>query len=243
MKVYGSLEQAALQSNAGDLSGNVTGRIHWDSTALRPKLDDGTNQYALLRNDQKLIIGNNGTAANNVRFNRAAAAVLQLVIGSDTTAEGSLSTSLGQLSSRHENYTDAGKPTFGNAGRLIWVTDLAQLQVDTGSAWSALTAGGSSFPSGNLVVTGTTTLTGADSKKVIKITAQSGGYTITLPAHSANQIFWFKEVTQADVVANPITIARDGGTGEIENVAASYVVRQNNFSFGLFDDGTDWWIL
>lgn len=103
--------------------------------------------------------------------------------------------------------------------------------------------GTTSFPTSSLSVTGTTALVAGDSKKLIKITAQSGGYTITLPSHSADQVFWFKEVTNADVVSNPITIARNGGTGKIENVSASYVVRENNFSFGIYDDGTDWFIL
>lgn len=102
--------------------------------------------------------------------------------------------------------------------------------------------GGSSFPTGVLAISGATTLVSGDDKKLLKITASSA-YTITLPAHSANQVFWLKEVSGADVVTNSITIARNGGTGKIENVSASYVVRQNNFSFGLFDDGTDWWIL
>lgn len=141
MKVFGSLEQASLESVAGDPSGNVVGRIHWDTTALRAKIDDGTDKLALLRNDQKLIIGNNVTANSNVRLHRGATTVLQFVPGGNTTAEGTLSTSLGQISARLENYTDAGKPAFGNAGRVIYVTDLAELQFDDGASWSAVGSG------------------------------------------------------------------------------------------------------
>lgn len=243
MKVFGNLEKAALESIAGDPSGNIQGRVHWDTTATQIKFDDGTNKYALLRNDEKLIIGNNGTAASNVRLHRGAAAVLQLVPGNNATADGTLATSLAQFSTRFENYTDAGKPAAGNAGRIIWVTDLAQFQGDDGAAWVPFSAASDAFPNGYLAVTGTTSLLNSDNLKLIGITAQSGGYTITLPPHAANQLILFKEITNADVVSNPITLARNGGTGKIENVSADYVVRQNNFSFSLFDNGTDWFIL
>lgn len=147
MKVYGDLVAAAAETLASDPGGSVTGRFWWNSTDLRLMLDDGTNKRALFRNDQKIILGNNGTAANNVRLNRAANAVLQLVIGSDSTAEGSLSTSLAQFSSRIENYTDGTRPAFGNAGRVIYNTTVNALQLDTGSAWTTL---GGSGGAGNL---------------------------------------------------------------------------------------------
>jgi len=138
MKVYGNLEAAAVESLASNPAGNVTGRFWWNSTTLRLTLDDGTNKLAILRNDQVLILGTSGTAANNVRINRGANALLQFVTGGDTTAEGTLSTSLAQISARLENYTNAAKPAFGNAGRSIYITDLADLYVDTGSAWKAI---------------------------------------------------------------------------------------------------------
>lgn len=141
-RIHGDLKGGAFESLASDPSDVTTGRFWWNSTTLRPMLDDGTDKRALLRNDQKLIIGSNGTANSNVRINRAAAAVLQLVPGGDATAEGSLATSLAQLSSRQENYTDAGKPSPGNAGRIIYVTDLNTFLGDNGSSFVPLGGGG-----------------------------------------------------------------------------------------------------
>lgn len=142
MQVYGDLKKAALETLSSDPTAGVTGRIWWNSTTTRPTLDDGTNNRALFRNDQKIIFGNNGTANNNVRLNRAANAVIQLVPGGDTTAEGTLSTSLAQLSSRVENYTDAGKPAAGNAGRIIYLTDVGTYMGDNGTSFLPLGGGG-----------------------------------------------------------------------------------------------------
>jgi len=141
-QIYGDLKKAAFETLASDPSGNVTGRFWWDSTDSRPKFDDGTNKYALLRNDLKLIIGNNGTANNNIRLHRGANTVLQFVQGGDATAEGTLSTGLAQISAKVEGYTDAGKPAAGNAGRIIFVTDLLTFLGDNGSGFVPLGGGG-----------------------------------------------------------------------------------------------------
>jgi hypothetical protein len=135
MNIYGQLENATFENLSADPSTAVQGRFWYNSTTLRPMLDDGTLKRALLRNDQNCIFGNNGTAANNVRLNRSGAALLQLVVGSDATAEGSLSTSLAQLSAKHEGYANASKPANGNAGRLIWITDSKVLSIDDGASW------------------------------------------------------------------------------------------------------------
>lgn len=140
--IYGDLKKAAFESLGSDPAAATTGRFWWNTVSLRPMFDDGTNNRALFRNDQKFIIGNNGTANSNVRVNRAAAAVIQLVPGGDTTAEGTLSTSVAQLSSRVENYTDSGKPAAGNAGRVIFLTDLLTFMGDNGTAFTPLGGGG-----------------------------------------------------------------------------------------------------
>lgn len=141
MKLYGQIENAQLENKASDYVAGPIGRIWWNTASAQAKVDDGTNIRALLRNDGACVFGNSGTANNNIRAHRGANGVLQLVTGGDVTAEGTLSTSLNQLSTRFENYTDAGKPAFGNAGRLIWTTDLVSFQVDTGSAWQLIGAG------------------------------------------------------------------------------------------------------
>lgn len=135
MKLYGQLENAQIENKSSDYSAGVVGRIWWRTDLGRAHLDDGTNIRALLRNDQKAIFGNSGTANNNIRFHRGANGVLQLVIGGDVTVEGTLSTSLNQLSVRHENYTFAGKPAAGNAGRQIWISDSKISMLDDGTIW------------------------------------------------------------------------------------------------------------
>jgi hypothetical protein len=139
--IYGQLESAQLENKTVDYSATVTGRVWYRSDTGAAKIANGSAVRQFLINDGNIVIGNNGTAANNVRLHRGANAVLQFVVGSDSTAEGSLSTSLAQFSSRIENYTDAGKPTFGNAGRMIWTTDLSKVQIDTGAAWTDVSLG------------------------------------------------------------------------------------------------------
>jgi hypothetical protein len=138
MLFYGQLQKAALETLGSNPSAGVTGRIFWNTTSGRAQVDDGTNIRALLRNDQELILGNHATANNNIRLHRGASGVLQFVQGGDATAEGTLSTSLNQISGKLENYTDAGKPSAGNAGRVAWITDTARLKVDDGSNWQTV---------------------------------------------------------------------------------------------------------
>lgn len=138
MKVYSQLIGAALENKSADYATSVIGRFWWHTTLQQIRFSDGSIITNVLTNNQKCIIGTSGTAASNTRLNRSAAGLLQIVLGNDTTAEGTLSTNLAQLSSRNENYADAGKPAFGNAGRVIWVTDLSILKVDTGGAWISI---------------------------------------------------------------------------------------------------------
>lgn len=154
-KFYGELQQANLENLASDPSGTSAGRVWHNTTEVRVKTDDGTNKRALLRNDAKCVVGNSGTASENVRFHRGAANLIQFVTGDDATAEGTRSTSLNQISGKLENYTDAGKPSVGNAGRAVWTTDVNRIQVDTGSEFRNVVATGSGSPAitkGDLVV-------------------------------------------------------------------------------------------
>jgi hypothetical protein len=134
MFVKSQLEYAQLHNLTAAPTPGVKGLIYHDTVLLRSYIDNGTVISAILANDQKCIFGTSGTANSNIRFNRAAAGVLQLVLGGDTTAEASLSTSLAQLSSRVENYTTGTLPAAANAGRLLWDTTLSALKVDTGAA-------------------------------------------------------------------------------------------------------------
>lgn len=138
MQVYGQLQNAALEVLSSDPSSTVQGRVWLNSTSTKLMLDDGTIKRAMLRNDQNCVLGSSGTAASNIRLNRAAAAVLQFVIGSDTTAEGSLSTSPAQISACQENYATVSAPAAGNKGRLYFDTTLGYLLVDNGATWNSV---------------------------------------------------------------------------------------------------------
>lgn len=141
-KIFGQLERAQLENRASDSAAAVAGLVWWNTTEGRAKLDDGTLVRALLRNDQKLVLGNSGTAGDNLRLNRGAAGVLQVLPGSDTTAEGTLATTLAALDAKLPTFAYASRPATGNAGRMIWVSDRTTVMVDTGSAWAAVGSGG-----------------------------------------------------------------------------------------------------
>lgn len=141
MKLWGQAENMQIENKTSDYSVGPVGRVWWRTDISKLKMDDGTNIRSLLRNDQFAVFGNHATAANNIRFQRGASGVLQFAIGSDVTAEGTLSTSLAQISGRLENYTTVGLPAFGNPGRIAWDTTLLTLQMDTGGAWLAVASG------------------------------------------------------------------------------------------------------
>lgn len=141
-RFYSELQHASLENLSSDPTAGVAGRVIRNTTDGKVKVDNATNYRAFIVNDDKAVIGNNGTANNNIRLHRGASSVLQFVQGGDVTAEGTLSTALAQISAKFESYLDASKPSPGNAGRVIFITDLLTLLVDNGSAWIPLGSGG-----------------------------------------------------------------------------------------------------
>jgi len=135
MKIFGQLENATLEQLSSDPSQNTQGRIYQNTTEGRTKLDDGVSKKALLRNDDKIIIGNDSTPSNNVKIHKGTAGLLQDVPGDDATAEGSNATAIAQRSTRAENLIAASLPAPGNAGRHIFVTDQKVLAEDDGANW------------------------------------------------------------------------------------------------------------
>ena len=138
MKVNSQLERAQLETVTALPAAATAGRIVWNTVTGQASLDDATNYRALLRNDGKAIIGNSATASDNIRFHRGGAGVLQIVSGSDVTAEGSLSTSIAQLGYRAVNYATVSLPATGNAGRIAFDTTTLTPKFDNGSAWNEL---------------------------------------------------------------------------------------------------------
>jgi hypothetical protein len=141
MQVYSQLEAAQFENKTSDPASPVVGRFWFRTDTAKAKITDGTTIRDFLLNDAKLIIGTNATAGTNTRLYRAGTGLLAFVDGAETTSEGSAPVALDMLAFRHEVYDNAGRPTFGQQGRIIWNTDAASLQVDTGAAWAALLSG------------------------------------------------------------------------------------------------------
>jgi len=140
-KIYGQLERAQLEVLSSTPAAGVSGRVVWQSTLGQFLLDDGTNYRNMIRNDEKAILGNDGTGANNIRLHRGAAGVLQFVPGDNADADGVLSTALNKLSFKFESYPDVSKPANGNAGRAIWNETFNALNIDNGTSWVPVGSG------------------------------------------------------------------------------------------------------
>jgi hypothetical protein len=136
MKVYSQLEIASFENLAADPSLLPVGRVWLNTVSGILKLrKTGALTSNFLLNDQSLIIGTSGTAASNVRVNRSAAGTLQLVTADDATVEGSSSAAIARLGFALESFTDGGKPAAAVAGRLVFISDLSTIKMDTGAAW------------------------------------------------------------------------------------------------------------
>jgi uncharacterized delta-60 repeat protein len=146
MNIYGQLENAQLENRVANYSAGVVGRVWLNTAESKIYVErEASIIRSFLLNDDKLIVGTNGTPANNVRIARGANSRLQLLKGDDVTAEGTMGTTLAELAYIPERYTDAGKPaaTVANAGRVIYITDLNKHQFNNASgAWIDLDAGG-----------------------------------------------------------------------------------------------------
>lgn len=135
-QIYGELYRSQFERLAADPVAGCTNRFHWNTTEGRAKYDTGAAFRAFLANDGVCVIGNHASAGNNIRLHRGATSLLQFVLGSDATAEGTLSTNIAQTSSRVEGYATGSLPVTAaaNAGRLLWDTTLKHLKVDDGTA-------------------------------------------------------------------------------------------------------------
>ena len=139
--IYGQLEKAQLENLGENPSAGVTGRIWYNTASGTPYVDESSVNSAILLNNQKIIIGTNGTAANNVRLKRSGNALMQAVPGDDASAEGSPATTLATWGSCSEKFTTVGRPaaSVANAGRIILDTDLDQLLFNTIiGTWAAI---------------------------------------------------------------------------------------------------------
>jgi hypothetical protein len=112
----------------------------------------------------------------------------------------------------------------------------------TNGDWSLVTIGG--VVESRRVVTGPTTATILDTDHVIFVNTSGGAVTLTLPVHTgSSRIFQVKDVG-GTFNTNNCTLARNGGTGTIEGIAASYVLNTAYQKVSLVSDTTSaWWFL
>lgn len=182
MLVYSQLKVASLENLSADPVLLPLGRVFFDTVLDRPKIKISSGVKQLVYKDDPVIIGTNGTASTNVKLFRSGVGIAQAVLASDVTAEGSPATTLAQFGFRNQNFTDAGKPTAGNAGRIIWLTDVLKLQYDTGSVWTDIGSLANPMTTGGDLIYG-----------------GSGGTAVRLPNGSAGQYLASQGGTAAPV--------------------------------------------
>lgn len=191
-KIWGQLENAQFENKTSDYTATVVGRVWWNSSTNKANMADGTNVRAFLRNDGYCVFGNSGTANDNIRFHRGAAGVLQFVTGSDVTAAGVLSTTLNQLSFRAENYTTGARPSFGNAGRVIFNTTTATIQYDTGSGWTDSGVGTNSVLDANIRQSAGLSLIGRSANSTGNVADVTAANDITAAARNGSTVLFTK---------------------------------------------------
>ena len=219
MKVYSQLEVASVENLASDPSLLPEGRIWFNTTEGVFKIVVGGSAKVLQRRDNT-IIGTNATAANNVKLHRGANAKVQLVPGNDSTAEGTLATSLAEVDLKVPTYANFGAlPAAGQAGRLAIASNVVYW--DNGSTWKAVCTtsnaqtitGLQTFTNGietsaelfGSVATDSST-TGADATlptpTTFEVVVTNGSLTSiqTITAPAKNQIFVLKNQTGVAIV-------------------------------------------
>lgn len=182
-RILGELKDACTEQLSSDPGGTVQGRIWTNTTENRIKTDDGTNKRALLRNDQNAVIGNSGTANNNVRLHRGDQELLQFVKGGDATTEASMSTNLAKISAKIESYANfASLPAFGNQGRVAYLIDQDTFFVDTGAAWTEIISERFLTTKGDII--------GRDSSTMVRVPVGSDGQVLTADSGEASGLAW-----------------------------------------------------
>lgn len=231
MKVDGQLESATLEQLATNPATSTQGRIFDNTTTGKTIHDNGTDKRAILKNDSKLIVGNDPTEANNVRIHKAGAGVLQDVPGNDATAEGTPATTLAQRGTRAENLTSGTLPAAGNAGRQAYLTDQKVLAEDDGAAWRRHIAeyGVNDNTSGTSVTLATIT------SSVVRLTGTFSTLNM-IPAGFPSQ-----RVTIINRTGIDISISNEsGGTvpNRILTGTGSNITFKHNSSLSFYYDGT-----
>lgn len=231
MRINGTIQGACIETVTTDPAASTQGRIFTNSTDGKTKIDSGTAKRAILQNDENAVLGNDATAANNVRLHKGAAGVLQTVPGSDTTLDGTGATSLAQLSSRDENLAAASLPAPGNAGRSSWVTDQKVQAVDDGAALRRIIP---EFSNDDATAGSTITLA-AVTASVVRLTGSFATLSM-IPAGFNSQ-----RVTLINRSGADTTISNEAGATAANRIltgTGSNLVFKNNASIPLQYDAT-----
>lgn len=235
MKIFGQLESATLEQLSSDPASNVQGRIFDNTTDGKTKRDSGTAKRAFLINDGKAVIGNSGTANENIRIHRGGAGLVQDVLGADVTAEGTSSTSIAQRSMRVENQLDAGLPAAGNVGREVFVTDQNVIGVDDGVNWRKIIP---EFANNDATSGGTISLA-AITSSVVRLTGAFSTIEM-IPAGFDSQ-----HVTLVNRTGTDVVVSNDSGATPANRIytgtGANLVLKTNSALTLKYDITTDRW--
>lgn len=201
--IYGELYNAQLENSAADpsFSAAQVGRVVWQTTQGRVRFNNGAAYRSLLANDDKLVIGTNGTANTNVRLNRSGAGQLSVMLGGDATAEGSdtaanwgkLNAKLGgSLVDTYADFTEVAAPTAPAAStrRLYFKTDgklYAQDSAGVETQVGGSAAGGINYDSNSDAETNTTGYAVyADAAGTTPVDGTGGAANVTITRQTSN---------------------------------------------------------
>jgi len=115
--------------------------------------------------------------------------------------------------------------------------------VSDGTDWHLLVAGHGRLA--RQALTGPTTTAVSASAELVTVNTSGGVVTATLPAPGGvnkNRYIRFKDIG-GFLTTNKLTLARNGGTGNIEGVTADFDFEADNGKLTIWSDGTDWWFV
>lgn len=231
MKIFGQLEQACFEQLSSDPAANVQGRVFENTAEGRVKRDSGTVKRAFLINDEKAVIGNDGTASNNVRIHRGGSGLIQDVLGDDITVDGSPASVFAQRSFRFESKTSGTLPGAANAGRGLFLTDEKTVSFDDGANWRRV------IPeyAANDVTTGSTVTLATVTTSVVRLTASISTISM-IPAGYNSQ-----RVTLINRSGGDISVAHDSGATTANRIftgTGANIVLKSNAALPLWYDAT-----
>jgi len=234
--IFGEIKNASLEQLSTDPVVNTQGRIWQNTTTGKTMLDDGVNKRAILRNDEKMILGNDPTTANNVRLHKGISGKVQVVPGNDVVLDGTDSTTLAQVGLRSENYTVGTLPAAGNIGRQAWLTDVSALAIDSGVLWNRLPVSSEA----NDAATGANAILSTIGSSIVRLTNAGLVSVEMIPAGSTAQ-----SLTLINRTGNTILLKNETGATPANRIvtgtATDYVMTNDAAVQLQYDTATSRW--